>query len=334
MTAHLRVLWVTNMLYEPSARSARGIFVTQQRDALLATGRVAIDTEVVAQGRGTLDYVGANARVRARWDAGGYDLLHVHYGLTGLATLMIPSRCPMIFTFYGSDVNDALQRTISVATARRAKRRIFVARRLADLWPDRRNVVIPNGVDFSMCAPRDRTAACRELHLDPAIPRILFGAPPNNPGKRYDLFRETVERVRRVFPSAAELILSEPSQPYAKVVAKLNAADVLLFTSRRGTEGSPTVVKEAAVVGLPVVSTDVGDARETLQGVSPGAVVPWPDDGSETTLIEALAERVVSVLEQRRRSNGRAARGELRQENVAARILSLYEDVVRDVQDK
>ena len=269
----LRVLWVTNMLYEPGAASARGIFVTQQRAALLATGRVEVDTELVAQGRGAPDYLAANPRVRARWDAGRYDLVHVHYGLTGMATLMLPTRTLRVFTFYGSDVNDPVQRTLSVAAARSAVRRIFVARRLAALWPDPRNEILPNGVDFAACAPSDRERACRELGLDPAPPRVLFGARPENGVKGYAVFREVFEQVRRAVPDAEELILTELGQSYERVVAKLNAADVLLFTSRRGSEGSPTVVKEALAVGLPVVSTDVGDVAEMLEGVTPGAVV-------------------------------------------------------------
>lgn len=320
------------MLYEPPARSARGIFVTQQRTALLSTGRVEIETELVGQGRGRGDYVLAMGRVRARWDAGHFDLMHVHYGLTGLSTLMMPSSCPMIFTFYGSDVNDAVQRTLSVATARRAARRIFVAKRLSERWPDSRNVVIPNGVDFAACAPQPRDAARLELGLDPAASIVLFGAHPSNTGKGHELFREILDRVRSRAASASELILTEPGQAYAKVVAKLNAADVLLFTSRRGTEGSPTVVKEAVTVGLPVVSTDVGDVREMLAGVEPGGVAPWPEPGAREGWVAELADRVAKILETKRRSNGRTVREELRQENVAARLVALYEDVVRESQ--
>ena len=326
--SRLHVLWVTNMLYEPGATRARGIFVTHQRDALLATGRVDVDTELVAQGRGTADYLGANPRVRARWDAGRYDLVHVHYGLTGLATLMLPTGTPRIFTFYGSDVNDPVQRTLSVAAARTAVRRIFVARRLADLWPDERNEVLPNGVDFAACAPAPREAACRELGLDPARPRVLFGAHPDNGVKGYEVFREVMEKVRTAVPEVEEMILTEPGQSYERVVAKLNAADVLLFTSRRGSEGSPTVVKESLAVGLPVVSTDVGDVAEMLEGVSPGSVVPWPDGAMDRgDWLTSLADRTVAILGERRRSDGREKRSGLRQEAVAARLLAIYEAV-------
>ncbi|MBZ0270322.1 glycosyltransferase, partial [bacterium] len=174
----MRVLWVTNMFHEDGDAGARGIFVRQQWDAMRATGRVELERELVAQGRGVADYLRANRRVRAHWDRGRFDLVHVHYGLTGLATMMLPTSVPMVFTFYGSDINDRLQRTLSVGTARRAARRIFVANRLASLWPDDRNVVIPNGIDFATCVPRDRTAARVELGLPGEGARILFGAHP------------------------------------------------------------------------------------------------------------------------------------------------------------
>ncbi len=326
--SRLRALWVTNMLYEPGAASARGIFVTQQRDALLATGRVEIETELVAQGTGAKDYLLANPRVRARWDAGRFDLVHVHYGLTGLATLMLPTTARRVFTFYGSDLNNPVQRTISVATARTAARRVFVARRLSEQWPHPENEIVPNGVDFAACAPADRIASCRALGLDPGPPRVLFGARPDNAVKGWDVFREVLERVRRELPDAQEMILTEPGQSYERVVAKLNAADVLLFTSRRGAEGSPTVVKEALAVGLPVVSTDVGDAAEMLDGVTPGGVVPFPaTEAGRDAWLDALAARTAAVLRERRRSNGRAMRGSLKQEAVCARLLRIYEAV-------
>ena len=330
-----RVLWVTNMLWEEGAVSARGIFVAHQRDALLATGRVEIETEVVGQGRGRWDYLGANRRVRERWDGGRFDLVHVHYGLTGLATLMLPSSAPRVFTFYGSDVNDPVQRTVSVATARSAVRRIFVARRLAEKWPDPRNVILPNGVDFARCAPCERTAACRELGLDPARKHVLFGAHPGNAVKGYDVFGAVLDRVRGRRPEAEALILTEPGQPWERVVAKLNAADVLLFTSRQGSEGSPTVVKEALAVGLPVVSTDVGDVGEMLDDVSPGGLVAWPAADTESERArwtDELAARVLEVLDAGTRSDGREKRATLRQEAVAARLAAMYEEVARSSQ--
>ena len=325
----LRVLWVTNMFYEEGSRDFRGIFVTQLWDSLQATGRVELAREVVAQGRGSKDYLAANWRVRQRWATGAFDLVHVHYGLTGLATMMLPTPVPRLFTFYGSDINDSVQRTISVATARRA-RRVFVAQRLADQWPDPDNLVIPNGVDFEQVRPAPREEACAALGLDPSRRYVLFGGNPRNEVKGYPEFEAVLRRVQESRPEATELVLSEPNQPYERVVQKLNAADLLLFTSKKGTEGSPTVVKEAAVAGLPVVTVDVGDAAETLAGVQPGAVVPWPADESDAARQdwqEALATEVARVLDAGVRSNGREMRSELRQDRIAERVLAVYEDL-------
>jgi glycosyltransferase involved in cell wall biosynthesis len=69
----------------------------------------------------------------------------------------------------------------------------------------------------------------------------------------------------------------------------MSASDTLLLTSSH--EGSPTVVREALANGLPVVSTDVGDVRERIQGVPGCAVVPSADP-------QALADALRTVLSQ------------------------------------
>jgi glycosyltransferase involved in cell wall biosynthesis len=225
---------------------------------------------------------------------------------------------------------------VSVATARSAARRIFVSRRLADLWPSPVNAVLPNGVDFAACAPRPREEACRELGLDPAKRYVLFGARPENPAKGHDVFLEVLRRLRDRRPDVEELVLTEPGTPYGRVVAKLNAAHVLLFTSRRGTEGSPAVVKEALAVGLPVVSTDVGDSKEMLAGVEPGGVVAWPADpspASQDAWLEALSLSAGAILDAGRRSDGREKRAALRQEAVTEGLLAIYDEVCDEVHD-
>jgi len=312
------------MFPDPESDGFRGIFVGQQAEALRATGAVDIEVLRVAQDRGPADYLLANLRVRRRWAGGGFDLVHVHYGLTGLATLLLPARAPTVFTFYGSDMNLALPRRIARIVARGAIRRIFVSQRLADLWPSDRNVVCPNGVDFGVCRPIPREEACRSLGLNPSRKWILFGALPENPVKGFGRFQEVLTAVKQEIPGAESLVLSEPGQPYSRVVQKLNAADLLLFTSERGQEGSPTVVKEALAVGLPVVSVDVGDVREMLAGVEPGRVVDWPRDPGQGGEVAALARGVVAVLGSGRRSDGRERRDSLRTEEIARRTLAVY----------
>ena len=50
-----------------------------------------------------------------------------------------------------------------------------------------------------------------------------------------------------------------------QVATLMQAADVFLMTSL--TEGSPQVIKEAMACGCPIVSVDVGDVKEVIDGV-------------------------------------------------------------------
>lgn len=329
----LRVLWVTNMFDDGSSDGFRGNFVTQQWNSLSARPAIEMDRVVLAQGVGKLDYILANRRVRKQWSNGNYDLVHIHYGLTALSTLLLPRSAPMVVTFYGSDINSRFARFIARMTTKRAKRRIFVSRRMSERWPSQRNVVIPNGIDFEACSPEPSADAREALGIGNESHIVLFAGSSDNPVKGYPVFRDVLDSVRRSDPSAEELILSAPGQPHSQVVRKLNAADCLLFTSLKGTEGSPTVVKEALAVGLPVVSVDVGDVAEMVKDVSPGGVVPWPtSDGSDgyERWISEISDEVVSVLRSNRRSDGRRRRSDIDQESITDRLLRLYRSVVGD----
>lgn len=328
MRESLRVLAVTNLW--PEHGSFRGIFVREQVDALRGLGHE-VDVEVVNQSRGKSDYLLAAPRVRRRARLGGYDLIHVHFGLTALAARLVGD-VPRVLSLYGSDVNAPHQFRFTRLGWGGSAARIYVSRRLAERAGDPAGHVIPNGVDFATFAPVDRAAARAALDIGADEPVVLFGAEPGNPVKRYELFAEVLAALRRHGVPARELILPERHQPRSGVAAKMSAADVLLLTSRRGTEGSPTVVKEAAAVGLPVVSVDVGDVAEILAGVTPSAVVPFPPgDGrpaGRAALVEALTDRTAEVLAARRRSNGRERTAWLDSPAIARRIVEVYREVL------
>jgi glycosyltransferase involved in cell wall biosynthesis len=103
----------------------------------------------------------------------------------------------------------------------------------------------------------------------------------------------------------------------------MNAADCLLLTSI--TEGSPNVVKEALMCGLPVVTTHVGDVEELLRDVSPS----WICEASA----DAIAEALVECLRGPRRSNGRSKSMHLGVRPIAERILSVYATALSDASD-
>jgi teichuronic acid biosynthesis glycosyltransferase TuaC len=69
------------------------------------------------------------------------------------------------------------------------------------------------------------------------------------------------------------------------------------------------VVKEAAGIGLPVITSDVGDVTEVLAGVTPSAVVafpePWGTSEARRQFVEELTDQTAQTLDAGRRSNGR-----------------------------
>ncbi len=69
--------------------------------------------------------------------------------------------------------------------------------------------------------------------------------------------------------------------------AALSAMDVFMLAS--GMEGTPNVVLEASLIGLPIVATDAGGTAETIDEGVTGFVVPQDDAA-------LLGDRVTQVL--------------------------------------
>lgn len=319
----LRVLAVTNMW--PEDGGYRGLFVRQAMGAVSGLGHE-VDVELVAQSRGRLDYLKAGRRIRRRVRDRPYDIVHVHFGMTGLACRI--TRPPRVLTLYGSDINTPWKRWVTKLGWTGVAARIYVSRRLAEAAGDPDGHVIPNGIDVAHFQPLDRLEARARLGLDDEGLIVLFGGDPRRAQKGFDLFDRAVDGLRRSGVPARQLILSEPRQPIDRVVLKMAAADLLLFTSRRGSEGSPTVVKEAVAMGLPVVTVDVGDVGEILADVSPSAVVPYGRDLASAGLASTLADRARTILEQGVRSNGPALASRLSLETAARRTIEVYLEVL------
>jgi glycosyltransferase involved in cell wall biosynthesis len=331
--AGLRVLAVTNMWPEHEG-SFRGIFIQEEVEALRRLG-THVDVEIVAQARGRRDYLFAAGRIRRRVRTGGYDLVHAHHGFCALATRFVGD-VPRVLGLYGHDVNWHWQRLITRVGWGGVAEKVYVSRRMAIAAGDPDGCVIPNGVDFELFSPGDRDKARADLGFADEDQVVLFGAAPDNWVKGYDIFTDVLAVLRDRGHAVKELILPAPGQTRAGVRPKFTAADVLLFTSLRGFEGSPTVVKEATAIGLPVVTTDVGDVAEVLDGVTPSAVVGFPEPWggtrgtpqSRARLVTELADRVAEVLATGGRSNGRERNASLSWDRIAREYIGMYRRVL------
>jgi glycosyltransferase involved in cell wall biosynthesis len=324
----LRVLTVTNMW--PTGGDFRGIFVKEQVEALRRLGHD-VDVEIVAQARGRRDYFLAAPRVRRRVRSGSYDVVHIHFGMTALAARLV-GPVPRVLTLHGGDVHIWWQRWLTKLGWGGAAERIYASRRLARDGGEPTATVIACGLDTSLFAPMPQAQARARLGVGHDEPIVLFGAFPDNPVKGYDVFTDVLAALRERGVTAHEMVLAEPGQDRSRVAAKFAAADVLLVTSRKGTESGPVIVKEAALMGLPVVSVDVGDVAEVLASVTPSTVVefpsPWGTPAAHAELVSRLADEVAAILVKRERSNGRERGTHLDGRVAAERVVEVYRRAV------
>ena len=299
----MRVLAVATALpHGPS--DVVGIFIQREIDALRRLGMDVVTFEA----RYRLGPVRAARALRRRIHESRPDLVHVYAGSIGALCASFVSPVPLVVTFMGSDLlgaarGDPLRERfvchVSVLCSQWAARRAAALvvwseqlrgalRRRADRARAR---VIPGGVDVDLFRPMDRGLARRSLGWEEG-PVVLFGASRHRAVKRFWLAEAAIRRLAAL--GIAARLESLEDVPPARVPLYLNAADCMLLTSQH--EGSPNVVKEAVACACPVVGVPVGDVREILEGVAPGAVV----EADET----ALAAALLAVLRDGRRADG------------------------------
>jgi glycosyltransferase involved in cell wall biosynthesis len=188
-----------------------------------------------------------------------------------------------------------------------------VRKEMVDLLraPSNRVVVIPNGRDPAVFHPGTHAAAD-----GPA--RLLFVGhlvESKRPGLFLDVVAELTRRqldVRGVVvgdgPLLDEIRAAAPQHvdvlgPRDDVPDLLRAADMFTFTSVVEGEGFPGVLVEAAMTGLPIVTTRVPGASDVVRDGVSGAMV---DPNDRAALFDA-AERIVRDRD-RWRAMGEASR--------------------------
>jgi glycosyltransferase involved in cell wall biosynthesis len=253
-----------------------GIFVARQVAGLRNAGiEVTVETVKPNSGASRLAYFRAALRVLAlNFGPHKFDIVHGHSGHCGvLACFQV--RYPVVFTYYGYDLdvpaedNENARTKVERILFRRMScfvaATIAMSRRGQAKLPHTgrsRNLVIPNGVDRELFAPIARDEARRRLGWDHHRPVVLFPADPSRFTKNFGLARAAVELVRQR-SSDVELAIGD-GVPVDEMPLWMNASDVLLLTSV--AEGSPNVIKEAMACDLPIVSVDVGDVRDNVDG--------------------------------------------------------------------
>lgn len=235
-------------------------------------------------------------------------VVHIHTPLPlALAAVGKLMRAKVVVTVHGTDFATLRRsRMLRIAVRILADRIFFVSRSmnqsLAALFPDKRLVYTPSGVDPTLFAntqaERRRQLICvANLRWQKGYPALLEAF--RDVSERLpdyslvvvgdgDLRDELIARVGKM--NLVGKVQFTGRIPQEDVARLLNESE--LYVSSSVSEGFPKSMLEALACGLPVVATGVGSCGEVVRDNEVGLVVP-PGEPSE------FADAVVRMLTDR-----------------------------------
>ena len=309
-------------------------FVEEQARALQLQG-----CEVVffgVQGKGVWGYLRSLPALRRAIQQHQPDLIHAHYGLSGvLANLQ--RRVPVVTTYHGSDINKPNILRFSKIAMRLSAHNIFVSQRNVTLAlsPNslityrlkKRYTLLPCGVNLPLPWSEMQTQRMEQQtlnqwvrgKLNAGVKHVLFAGAFNNAVKDPELAKAAIHELASEGVKVELIELKGYNRD--QVNALMYNCDALLMTSK--TEGSPQVIKEAMACGCPIVSVDVGDVAERVEGVDGCYVVSSREP-------KDIAEALQQALAFPGKTNGREKIIELGLSNqqVAERLMAIYKQLL------
>jgi len=241
-----------------------------------------------------------------------YDIIHAHGGHIG-SLVNTQRRIPVITTYHGSDINNALNRLISLIALLFSKTNIFVSFEIFQkVQKYASDIVIPCGVDFYIFKPIDKVKCRKELGFKENENIVLFAGRRERKEKNYKLAKEAG------YIANVDNLVELKDFTREEVNLLLNASDILLLTSV--SEGSPQVIKEAMACNCPIVATDVGDIKKIISDT----------EGCYLTSFNPLdvADKIKLALKFNKRTNGREVIKHFDNQIIAKKIFRLYQKVI------
>lgn len=260
------------ILFVSSGNTKWGIspFVRRQGESLARSG-CNVDYFGIKKG-GLRGYIIESFRLKTHLKNNSYDIVHVHYSLSGLVLLLSGYRGNKVLSLMGDDAygsyNDKGKRRLSswIEMAFTQMIQLYFPKIISKsdeisnyVWR-KKSFVVPNGVNNEKFKVINRRESRKLLGLPQEKFIVMFLGNKMNGRKNYKLFTSAIQECSRLDIYEHSPYPLNPSE----VPLHLNAADVLIHTSIK--EGSPNLVKEAMFCGCGVISTNVGDVRKLFNG--------------------------------------------------------------------
>lgn len=295
-------------------------FVQSQYDSLVAEGLDMVLFPIV--GHGVKAHLKAAKELHHLIRREQPDVVHAHYSICGhvaaLAMMCMRKKTKLVVSILGSfPTHSKKWRLVKFCIRHIWDKTIVKSQRTArQLGED--VAIIPNGVNLVTFYPQDYHQARQLVGFETDKRYIIWCSNPERKEKNFALAQAAVGMVSE---SDNVVLLPIFNKTPQEVAIYMNAADCLLLTSQM--EGSPNVIKEAMACNCPIVSTDVGDVRERLEGLTGCYILP---ENMERP-VEQLAGLIANCLKFGKRTSGykRIIDDQLTVEQVAQRIIQCYE---------
>jgi glycosyltransferase involved in cell wall biosynthesis len=253
-----------------------------------------------------------------------YDLIHAYYGLCGFL-VRLQFKYPIIVTFLGSDLickrdnhniksRDSIIGRIAAALADVV---IVMSEEMKRVTKRQDVLIIPFGIDFNIFAPCPKEQARLELGIPMDEKLILFPWKPDRPEKRFDIIEKSVQLLQDCYDKLH--LITIYNKAHERVAKYMNACDVMVMASEH--EGSPVSVREAMACNLPIVSVDVGDVANIIEGID-GCFLAQRNP-------EDFALKLQQVFDRNQRTNGRLKMIYLDVAWSARRVLDVYQHIIQ-----
>ena len=288
------------------------------QDQALSLARLGIDVKFYAiRGNGPVGYLSNVKKLRRYIKLTNIDIIHAHYALCALVSVLTFTRKPVICSYMGNDIlgeynskgklkiSSCYMILLSVMIQPFLSHAICKSTNTSKAVLFVKYSIIPNGVDFSLFRPNGGN----ELR---DVKKVLFLGNPSDQNKNINLLIDAL----KLLPGESICLVTPYPTPHEDLPMFFNDADVFVLCSI--VEGSPNVVKEAMACDCPIVATNVGNVKWLLGDVDGHFVVNHD--------AEELAGKIAEILANGRRSQGRGRLLELNldSESVAKRIEAIY----------
>lgn len=268
------------------------------------------------RGKGIFGYLKNISKIRKKIKEYKPDLLHAHYGLSGLLSCL-QRIVPVVITFHGSEIHSRFINILSSFASKYSEYNIYVAKHIREkmYFKSGRNFnIVPCGINLDESFVMDKDISSSRMKLTKENINILFAGAFDDLMKNYKLAKNAIQIISENKINLIEL----KGYNREEVTYLFNACDLFLLTSKN--EGSPQTIKEAMACNCPIVATDVGEIRDIISDSEGCFITSFePDD---------IAQKLKLAMEYGKRTNGREKIKRFDNNIIAEKIYSVYKDVL------